>query len=305
MRWIALFSGQGGQRIEHARQLPARASPQLLDAWRDALAGAPVDEDSLTRNRVAQPTLAAWQVASFATIAAELPPPVLIAGYSVGEIAAACAAGGYAAPDAIRLAAARARLMDEAMPVPAGLAAVLGLDERTLTSLCDGAGAAIAIRNGFRHFVIGGPASAVQSVVADAVTAGATRAQLLPVGTPAHTHFLGAAVAPFAAVLQPLVRGPLGVPMISGIDAARLRTAHETVSALSRQLATRLDWAGCMDAVVEAQADAVLEIGPGNALARMLAEAAPDVRVRALDDFRDPAAAVAWVLHQGSGTRLA
>lgn len=303
MKWIALFSGQGGQRIEHARRLPALLSPPLLDAWRGALGGASVDEESLTHNRVAQPTLVAWQVASFAAIAAHLPPPVLVAGYSVGEIAAACAAGSYAAADAIGLAGQRARLMDEAMAAPAGLAAVLGLDERTLATLCERAGAAIAIRNGVRHFVVGGPAAALESVVTGALAAGATRAQRLPVATPAHTRFLEPAVAPFAALLQAQVHGPLRVPMISGIDAARLRTAHETVAALSRQVATRLDWAACMDAVVEARADALLEIGPGSALSRMLADAAPGLRVRALDDFRGHAAALAWLSHREGGTR--
>lgn len=304
MRWVALFSGQGGQRIEHARQLPALLTPELKAAWRDALAGAQIDEQSLTHNRIAQPTLVAWQVASFAALATTLPSPALVAGYSVGEIAACAAAGGYPAGDAIELAAARARLMDDAVPEPAGLAAVLGLDEPTLAKLCDDAGAAIAIRNGLRHFVIGGPVAALESVMAGALAAGAARAQRLPVATPAHTRFLSAAVAPFTAVLRPHVRAPLQTPMISAIDAGRLRTAHDVVSALSRQLAAKLDWAACMDAVVETQADAVLEVGPGNALARMLAEAAPGLRVRALDDFRDPAAAVAWVLREG-GTRPA
>jgi [acyl-carrier-protein] S-malonyltransferase len=53
-----------------------------------------------------------------------------------------------------------------------------------------------------------------------------------------------------------------------------------------------------MEAIAEMQPDAVLEIGPGNALARMLVESAPDVRVRSLDEFRDPAAAIAWAARQ-------
>jgi len=70
------------------------------------------------------------------------------------------------------------------------------------------------------------------------------------------------------------------------------------VAALSRQLAMTLDWAACMDVVAEVQPDAVVEIGPGNALARMFADAVPDVPVRALADFKDPAAAMAWMQKQ-------
>jgi len=298
VRWIALFSGQGGQRTEHVRALPGRLPPGLAREWRAALGGSDVDDRTLMDNRVAQPTLAAWQVSAYAALAAALPAPALVAGYSVGEVAACSAAGGFDARAAIALAATRARLMDEAMPAPGGLAAVLGLSESALAAVCADAGAAIAIRNGSRHFVIGGPVAAVESAIATALAAGATRAQALPVGVPAHTRFLEAAVAPFANVLRVHVTGPLSLPMVSGIDAARLRTAHEVVSALSRQLATRLDWAACMDAVAEAQPDAVVEIGPGNALARMLAEAAPELPARSLDDFRDTSAAVAWALQQ-------
>jgi [acyl-carrier-protein] S-malonyltransferase len=86
--------------------------------------------------------------------------------------------------------------------------------------------------------------------------------------------------------------------MISAIDAVRIATPEEVVAALSRQLATMLDWSSCMDAISEMQPDAVLEIGPCNALARMFAEACPGTPVRAIEDFRDPAAAAAWVSAQ-------
>jgi [acyl-carrier-protein] S-malonyltransferase len=138
----------------------------------------------------------------------------------------------------------------------------------------------------------------LDALIEKSLALGATRAQALCVTTPAHTRWLDAAVPRFAEALQANVREPLRIPMLSGIDASRLRTAKDAVLALSRQLATRLDWAACMDAIAEVQADAVVEIGPGNALARMIMEAAPDVRARALDEFRDPAAAVAWISRQ-------
>ncbi len=173
--------------------------------------------------------------------------------------------------------------MDDAVAVPSGLAAVLGLEEAEVAAACERAGAAIAIRNGPRHLVVGGPDDAIALVCAQALERGATRAFALPVATPAHTRWLASAVAPFADVLAPHAREPR-IAMISAIDASRLRTSRDVVSALSRQLATRLDWQACMEAIGEARADAVLEIGPGNALARMIADALPGVR--AFDDFR-------------------
>ena len=301
LRWVALFSGQGGQRAAHVADMSATLPADLRAAWQRALgsAGASIDhldDATLARNRVAQPTLVAFELAAFARLAASA-PPVLVAGYSVGEVAACAAAGGMAAVDAIDVAATRARLMDEAVSVPGALAAVLGLGERDVVALCARTGVAVAIRNGPRHFVVGGPSSSLADFIEQAPLCGATRACALSVHTPAHTPWLASAVPLFAAALRPCVHA-LRVPALAGIDASRVRTAEEAVAALSRQLAMTLDWAACMDVVAEAQPDAVVEIGPGNALARMFADAVPDVPVRALADFKDPTAAMAWMQKQ-------
>lgn len=306
MRWVALFSGQGGQRAVHAHALAQHLADPLRAAWDVALARAEVtsaslDDAALARNRVAQPTLAAWQVAAWAHVAADLPAPVLVAGYSVGEIAACSAAGGYDGATAIRVAAARAEAMDAAMTAPSGLVAVLGLAEDAVAALAATTGVAIAIRNGPRHFIVGGTDPALAAFRTAATAAGAARVQRLCVNTPAHTAALAPAVPRFAAVLSEALRpGRLAVPMRSAVDAAAVRTGAEAAAALARQLAAPLDWAACMDVVVELAPDAVLEIGPGDALARMFGEAAPGIAVRSLDAFRSPAAAALWLRRQAS-----
>ena len=304
MTWVALFSGQGGQRAEHVARMVATLAPDLRAAWQQALTKAGsaielVDNDAeLTRNRIAQPTLCAWQLGAWRTLAEALPPPVLVAGYSVGEVAACAAAGACAGDEAIALATLRAELMDAAVDFPAGLAAVVGLAAHELAPLCAREGVAVAIRNGVRHFIVAGPETALASFIAAALAAGAARAHRLCVTTPAHTHWLAPASSAFAVVLHSRRVGHLQVPVLSGIDARTLRNATDAAAALARQISTPLDWLACMEAIVEVQADAVLEIGPGNALARMLAEFSPNVAVRALDDFRDPASAVTWVSRQ-------
>ena len=130
MRWVALFSGQGGQRPEHVARMEAELAPDLRVAWERALANAGTavalvaNDAELTRNRIAQPMLSAWQVDAWRRLSAALPPPVLVAGYSVGEVAACAAAGGFPHDEAVALAALRAELMDAAVDFPAGLAAV-------------------------------------------------------------------------------------------------------------------------------------------------------------------------------------
>ena len=303
VRWVALFSGQGAQRVAHLSRLAYALPADLRDAWAEALArvgadAARLDDATLARNRVAQPTLCAWQVAAWRVLAAALPPAVRVAGYSVGEIAACCAAGGYSGPRAIELAAARAQCMDTATREPAGLAALLGLPAREVDLLCARFGLAIAIRNGARHFIVGGTASSLAACIDAALAAGATRAQRLTVAVPAHTPALVGAVTCFAAPLRAGVTGPLRLPMMSAIDARILRTADDAVDALARQIAVTLDWSACLDSLRELAPDAILEVGPGDALSRMCAEAVPDTPARALDDFRDPASAIAWVARQ-------
>jgi [acyl-carrier-protein] S-malonyltransferase len=303
LKWAAVFSGQGGQRMVHVRRLRSALPDDLRSAWTAALAlagvrSADLDDATLTNNRVAQPTLCAWQVGAWDALATALPPPVLVAGYSVGELAACCAAGGFSGAQAIELAARRALLMDAVTQAPAGLAATVGLAESDIHSLCQRAGVEVAIRNGPRHFVVGGPIPALDMFIAAALDAGAVRAQRLPVAVPAHTRWLADAATQFAAALSPVLADSLCLPMLSGIDAHTLRTAADAAAALARQIASPLDWAACMEAIAEAQPDAVLEIGPGDALARMFAESVPEVPARSLDDFRDPAGAIAWLRRQ-------
>jgi [acyl-carrier-protein] S-malonyltransferase len=71
------------------------------------------------------------------------------------------------------------------------------------------------------------------------------------------------------------------------------------MDALARQLCTPLDWEACLGAVLEMQPRAVLELGPGNALARMWTERGTGVPVRAADEFRSLAGILDWVRSQG------
>ncbi len=169
MRWVALWSGQGGQRVEHVERMALALPPDLRAAWDQSLAraGSAVERidngHELTRNSIAQPTLCAWQLGAWRVLAAALPPPALVAGYSVGEIAACAAAGGFTQIEAVALAALRAEAMDAAVDFPAGLAAVVGLAAHELAPLCLREDVSVAIRNGIRHFIVCGPVPALES----------------------------------------------------------------------------------------------------------------------------------------------
>jgi len=290
VRLVVLFSGQGGQTAEHLSELRAdadtRARLPALDALRD---------NDLASNVTAQVVISALQALRWRRLAPRLPRPLLFAGYSLGELSAFAIARGLPLKDWFDLAARRATLMDAATAHPSGLLAVQGLTESALRTALDGSGCSIAIRNGDAHFVIGGPSVALTELEHTLPARGARRCVRLAVRTPSHTPLLAAAQAPLAEALTPWADGRLSVPVIAGIDGRVQRDAADAVRALAAQVAQTIAWSTCMDTVLEYAPDAVLEIGPCNALARMLAERAPELPVRAVDDFSSDAAVLDWL----------
>ena len=299
MRLAILFSGQGNQRAEHFARLrataPAELQPELAahlpEVWQDA---APADR-TLAANRIAQPLIFGLQMTLWSELQAELPRPVCVAGYSLGEMAACAAAGVFTAGEGIGLCRQRATLMDAAAGAASGMAAILGLDAVTVATIATACGVTVAIRNGPRHFVVAGPQAAVAAAAATAERQGATRIVPLAVQTPSHTPRLQPASERFAALWANRPDTRLAFPVVSAIDGTPALTRRAALAALARQISTPLDWMAALTAVIEMQPDAVLEIGPGSALCRLLAEVAPTLPARATDDFRSTAGILGWI----------
>jgi len=300
VRLALLFSGQGGQRLEHWREVQAGVAGELGEALSRVLPGiadpaAAVDPEKLAKNSVAQPLIFAQQMLLWARLRERLPNPICAAGYSLGEVAACSAAGAFTAVAGVALCAERAAAMDGAAAGEHGMLAVLGLDEALVAALAAEAGLAVAIRNAPRHVVVAGPRTGIVAAADRFAAAGASRLVQLAVRTPSHTALLSAAAVDFKKRLDLLPDRRLNFPVLSAIDATAARTARPALDALARQICTPLDWADCLQAVVEMQPDAVLEIGPGNALTRLFGELAPGIPARACDDFRSIDGIVAWV----------
>ena len=285
MRLAILFSGQGHQHSAHLDVLREGAAPELRAALAKAIpavweAAAPTVCE-LQANRVAQPLIFAHQMHLWRQLQPALPRPVCVAGYSLGEMAAWCAAGAFPTVAGVELCAQRAALMDACLDFPAGLLAVCDL--------------AVAIRNGPDSFVLAGLGDGLAAAERLAQAAGANRVVRLGVETPSHTPMLAAASARFATQLEAYRSGRPAFPIISAIDGRVARTAAAGMDALARQISTPLDWDICLGAVLEMRPDAVLEIGPGTALSRMWSDRNTGVPVRASDDFRTSAGIGEWV----------
>lgn len=300
MRLALLFSGQGGQTAAHWQQVQAGAAGDLREALVQVLPeiaeqNATVNPEKLAKNKVAQPLIFAQQMQLWGSLQSRLPRPICAAGYSLGEMAACSAAGAFTAAEGIALCAERAAAMDGAAVGEHGMLAVLGLDDGLVATLAEAAGLAVAIRNAPRHLVVAGPRAGIVAVAERYAAAGASRLVHLAVHTPSHTAVLAKAAVDFKKHLDLLPERRLAFPVLSAIDATAARTARPALDALARQICTPLDWAACLQAVREMQPDAVLEIGPGNALAKLFGELAPEIPVRASDDFRSIDGIVGWL----------
>ncbi|MDE2439486.1 MAG: malonate decarboxylase subunit epsilon [Betaproteobacteria bacterium] len=301
MRLAILFSGQGGQTAAHWQQVQAGVDGELRNALGKVLpeitdSMLTVAPEQLAKNPIAQPLIFTQQMLLWEQLRNRLPrPPTCAAGYSLGEMAACSAAGAFTATEGIALCAERAAAMDGAVAGEHGMLAVLGLDDALVDLLAAQAGLAVAIRNGPRHLVVAGPRAGIAFAADQFAAAGASRLVQLAVRTPSHTPLLARATIEFKRSLDLLPECRLAFPVLSAVDATPAWTAHTALDALARQISAPLDWAACLQAVREMQPDAVLEIGPGNALAKLFGELAPEIPVRACDDFRSIEGIVRWL----------
>ena len=310
-----LYSGQGGQHpamfdlvanCPEAEPVFAAAAGLLgQDPRRFVRKAAAAD---LYSNVPGQILCCTQALAAWAALGTARPARAVIAGYSVGELAACGCAGALDGPGTLRLAQRRAALMDAAAPRDGGLAAVVGLRRPILEPILARHAVSIAIINDVDSFVIGGPRAGLEAVCQEAAARGARRTVNLPVAVPSHTPFLHEATEQFRAVLREASpRLPrAGYRLLSGIDGDTIHDMETGIEKLARQISTTINWAACLESCQSAGAETVLELGPGTALSHMASALFPDGRARAVEEFRTLAGLRTWLQRaMGSGTGVA
>jgi [acyl-carrier-protein] S-malonyltransferase len=253
---------------------------------------------TLHTNKVGQILCCTQALAAWAVLRSRLPRPLVVAGYSVGELAAWGVAGLMGDETVLDLAARRAAAMDEATTEPSGLAAIRGLQRARLEPICRAHGAHVAIVNGEDQMLVGGTTAALGAVIQDARAAGARRTTILPVAVPSHTPLLAAASDRFRQALSGTylpAEVPAGVRLLSGIDGAAVFDVRAGADKLVRQIQQTVDWAACMQSCRAAGVTKVVEFGPGDALARLMRGFMPDGNVHGLAEFRSLAAFEHWM----------
>ena len=247
MTLVVLCSGQGPQRSNmfaltgdapEAANLFAHAATLL--GGRDPREMAQTDpDDTLHQNRVGQILCTLQALAATATLRDAWPRRLIIAGYSVGEVAAWSVAGLMDATMTLDLVSRRANAMDAPSRPGDGLLFVRGLPYCAVEYLCNRHDAAIAIVNPGDAFVLGGPGVALDIIADVAKRMGAARAVRLAVNVASHTPRLAAASSEFRKILDqtPTKLAPdSNVRLFSGIDGSPVVDISADLNKLAKQI---------------------------------------------------------------------
>lgn len=308
MTLAVLCSGQGPQHREMFALTGNAPGAANLFAHAAALCGGndprtmvqTDTDDGLHRNRVGQVLCTLQSLAAASILRDVWPRRLVIAGYSVGEVAAWGVAGLLDALVTLDLAAQRADLMDGASLPGDGLLFVRGLSRSAVDRLCRQHDMAVAIVNPGDAYVLGGAGNALDSLAGEAKAMGAARVVRVAVNIASHTPRLAIASAGFRKALghAPVSSGPeIGVRLLSGIDGSSVVDVAVGMDKLALQISHTVQWAACLQACVEAGASTFLELGPGRALSEMASSAYPHIPARSLEDFRTVAGVRTWLAH--------
>jgi [acyl-carrier-protein] S-malonyltransferase len=277
------FPGQGSQSVGMGKDLAdnfaeARAVFEEVDEalgqkLSDIMWNGP--EETLTLTANAQPALMAVSMAVIRVLEAKglsLKDKVAyVAGHSLGEYSALCAAGTFSIADTARLLRIRGNAMQAAVPVGEGaMAAIIGLEHSDVEAVCAEASSAgscqIANDNGGGQLVISGAKAAVEKAAALASEKGAKRALMLPVSAPFHSALMGPAAEAMREALSKVEKHAPVVPVIANVRAAPVSDADEIASLLVEQVTGQVRWRETVEWFAANGVDTLYEIGAGKVL---------------------------------------
>lgn len=305
-----VFPGQGAQAVGMGKDLAdaypaaaevfARVDDALGQKLSDLIWGGPIEELTLTAN--AQPALMATSMAAMAALKAEgvdVTAASFVAGHSLGEYSALCAAGALSLEDAARLLRLRGQAMQAAVPVGVGaMAAVLGLSLDQVREVAEEAAQGevcqAANDNDPAQVVVSGAKAAVERACVIAKEKGAKRALMLPVSAPFHCALMQpAADAMRDALAEATINAP-AVPLVANVRAEAVSDPELIRQLLVEQVTGAVRWRESVMWMAAQGVTEAWEIGAGKALSGMIKridKSVATVAVNSADDAKKAAEA--------------
>ena len=303
-----VFPGQGAQVIGMGRALAEAypAAKAVFDEVDEALGeklSAVIwegEQEALTLTANAQPALMATSIAAQRALAAEgigVGSAAYVAGHSLGEYSALCAAGALSLSDTARLLRLRGKAMQDAVPVGVGaMAALLGLDFETAKAVAEEAAQGevcqAANDNDPAQVVVSGHRGAVERALEIAKARGAKRAILLPVSAPFHCALMEPAARAMADALGDVQISQPVVPLVANVRAEAVSDPALIRQLLVAQVTGSVRWRESVAWMAAQGVTEFWEIGAGKALSGMIRRIAKEAECRAVATPEDVAAAL-------------
>ena len=290
MSSIFVFPGQGAQSVGMGRDLyetnaDARAVFDAVDAalgekLSDIIFNGPADTLTLTAN--VQPAIMATSIAMMHAAGATVPE--YVAGHSLGEYTALCAAGALSVGDAAKLLRARGNAMQNAAPAGTGLTAViLGMEIEDLRKICETAGCDVANDNSPGQVVISGTRESVEAAMAIAKEQGAKRAMPLALSVPVHCRVQAPAADVMRAALDSVEFKKPIVPIILNKTCAPTTDIDEIKEALIYQMTHGVRWRESVLNMADLGITEMIEVGPGSVLTGLCSRITDKITAKKLE----------------------
>jgi [acyl-carrier-protein] S-malonyltransferase len=299
-----VFPGQGSQSVGMGAAL-AVASPAARAAFEEVdealqqslsalMRQGPIEELTLTAN--AQPAIMASSLAIVRVLEQEANvllsgAGLFVAGHSLGEYTALCAAGSLSLTDTARLLRTRGEAMQAAVPVGVGaMAALLGVDMAEAEEICRAAAqgevCAPANDNAPGQIVISGHKAAVERATALAKERG-KKALALPVSAPFHCSLMQPAADAMAKALDAAKIVAPFLPVIANVTAQGVSDPTHIRANLVAQVTGQVRWRESVETLVAQGVDTIVEIGTGKALSGMIKRINRDITLITIETADD------------------
>jgi [acyl-carrier-protein] S-malonyltransferase len=295
-----IFPGQGSQAVGMGAALAgaSRTARDVFEEVSEALGQnlfrlmreGPDEELRLTEN--AQPAIMAHSIAVFRTMGVRVADVAnFVAGHSLGEYSALCAAGSFDLATTAKLLRLRGQAMQEAVPVGEGaMAALLGADlalaRRIAAAAAEGEVCTVANDNDPGQVVISGAKGAIDRAVQVAKDMGAKRAIPLPVSAPFHCSLMQPAAEAMADALSYVVVQAPAVPLFANVTAQPATDPDTIRNQLVEQVTGMVRWRESVANMFDAGVEEFIEIG-GKVLGAMVRRILPDARVVSVVTIED------------------
>lgn len=300
-----LFPGQGSQTVGMGVAL-AEAFPAAREVFQEVddaldqklftlMREGPDSDLTLTEN--AQPALMASSLAVLRVLEKECGFRVstrahFVAGHSLGEYSALCAAGTFGLADTARLLKTRGLAMQSATPAGlGGMAAILGLEtallEEVVKEAAEGEICVLANFNSPGQIVISGHADAIARACELAKAKGAKRALPLSVSAPFHSPLMEPAARVMQEALDKVTMRDPSVPLIANVTAEEVREAANIRRLLVAQVTGAVQWENSMRTLADKGVTRVLELGTGKVLSGLIKRIAPEIEAMSIDLPKD------------------